>query len=269
MKGHKILLLDSGIGGFSVFQEIRNLLPDVSVDYVADHAYFPYGKRSVTELSTRVSCLVDAMLSRIAQHQECYSLVVIACNTASTVVLQELRAKFDLPFVGVVPAIKPACAYSEAKSVGLLATEGTVSREYTHQLIRDFGSDVKITLVGCEELVWLAEQKLSGDAISIDQLKAQLAPFKEARVDCIVLGCTHFPLLKTELAQAAEWDVNWIDSGRAIALRVSNLLKAATHHSNLCSPVQSFYSTSKPHSLSYQSAPIVACQFDSFTHLPI
>ena len=220
----RILVLDSGVGGLSVLNEIRTLLPTLPVDYIADHKFFPYGSKTQTQLNDRVSLLIESMVQRAAENGYGYRLAVIACNTASTVVLDNLRASFSLPFVGVVPAIKPACINSNNKRVGLLATEGTVTREYTHGLIRSFAADHQLTLVGSAELVTLAEQKLSGNILDIQTLVSILKPFKEANVDTIVLGCTHFPLVKEELKAAADWPVKWVDSGKAIAQRVEYLL---------------------------------------------
>lgn len=214
-----VLILDSGIGGLSVFYEISRKLPSLDIDYLADHSYFPYGTKSPGAILSRVICLVESSLKR-----QDYSLIVIACNTASTVVLDSLRAIFNLPFVGVVPAIKPACAQSINKRVGLLATEGTVTRDYTHRLIEQFGHDSEIELVGSARLVEIAEQKLKGQAADLSELRKILSPFKERQVDQVVLGCTHFPLLKEELAAAADWPVEWVDSGKAIASRVDALL---------------------------------------------
>jgi len=220
----RILVLDSGVGGLSILSEIRAQLPSLSVDYIADHKFFPYGSKTQSQLNDRVSFLIEFMLQRAAENGYSYRLAVIACNTASTVVLDNLRASFDLPFVGVVPAIKPACSNSDNKRVGLLATEGTVTRDYTHGLIRSFAADHQLTLVGSADLVTFAEQKLSGKALDVQALVTILRPFKEAEVDTIVLGCTHFPLLIEELNAAADWPVTWVDSGKAIAQRVAYLL---------------------------------------------
>ncbi|GLQ32179.1 glutamate racemase [Litoribrevibacter albus] len=223
MTFHRILILDSGVGGLSVFDEIVQKLPSLDVDYLADHSFFPYGTKAPEAIISRVAQLVRHCLE-----QDTYSLIVVACNTASTVVLDSLRAEFDLPFVGVVPAIKPACAMSQSKRVGVLATEGTVTRDYTHELIRNFGLDNDITLVGSARLVEIAEQKLAGEEVDRAELKAILAPLKAKQVDQVVLGCTHFPLLKAELIEVADWPVNWVDSGQAIALRVESLLSGQT-----------------------------------------
>jgi len=158
-------------------------------------------------------------------------LVVIACNTASTLVLSHLRAAYSVPFVGTVPAIKPACARSKTRRVSVLGTKGTVKREYTRALIRDFAQGCEVTLIGSPELASLAERELSGQAISDADILAELAPCfvgdasdASARTDTIVLACTHYPLLLDRLERLAPWPVDWIDPAPAIARRVSDLL---------------------------------------------
>src|SRR5690242_2454320 len=128
-----ILVFDSGLGGLTVYREIAKLRPDANFVYAADDAFFPYGDHGAAELVERV---VAVMARLIAAHDP--ALVVIACNTASTLVLPQLRARFSVPFVGTVPAIKPACVASTTKRVSVLGTRATVAREYTRALIRDF-----------------------------------------------------------------------------------------------------------------------------------
>src|SRR5262245_66486371 len=142
-----LLVFDSGLGGLTVFREVAKARPGARYVYVADDAFFPYGGRDEAELVERVVAL---MAELIDAHQP--ELVVIACNTASTLVLPQLRARFSLPFVGTVPAIKPACAASLTKLVSVLGTEATVGREYTRALIRDFGNGSAVTLVGSAQL---------------------------------------------------------------------------------------------------------------------
>jgi glutamate racemase len=162
-------------------------------------------------------------------------LVVIACNTASTLVLSHLRAAYSLPFVGTVPAIKPACAQSKTRRVSVLGTKGTVKREYTKALIRDYAQGCEVTLVGSPELASLAETELGGHEISDGDILAELAPCfvgdaedANARTDIIVLACTHYPLLLDRMKKLAPWPVAWIDPAPAIARRVSDLLGAHT-----------------------------------------
>src|SRR5258706_9481079 len=142
-----ILVFDSGLGGLTVFREIAAARPDAHFIYAADDAYFPYGRHSEARLVERVLAVIGELT--LSQHPD---LVVIACNTASTLVLPQLRARFSIPFVGTVPAIKPACASSLSKLVSVLGTEATVSREYTRALIRQFRNDSEITLVGSARL---------------------------------------------------------------------------------------------------------------------
>jgi glutamate racemase len=217
-----ILVFDSGLGGLTVLREIVRARPDAHFVYVADDAYFPYGHHSEEEIIARVVPLVGELISRHAP-----DLVVIACNTASTLVMSHLRDAYDLPFVGTVPAIKPACASSKTKRVSVLGTKGTVKREYTRKLIQDFGQGCEVTLVGSGELAALAESALSGQEVSDVDIAAELRPcFVDgaARTDTVVLACTHYPLLLDRLVKLAPWPVDWIDPAPAIARRVSDLL---------------------------------------------
>jgi glutamate racemase len=177
-------------------------------------------------------------------------LVVVACNTASTVVLPALRTKFDVPFVGTVPAIKPACAMSRSKLVSILGTEATVKREYTQALIRDFAGDCEVTLVGSASLASLAEASLRGEAVDDAAISREIAPcFVEAggrRTDVVVLACTHYPLLLERLQRLAPWPVDWLDPAPAIARRVDDLLGAPGEEAAVEAPVAVFTSGKPP-----------------------
>jgi glutamate racemase len=155
-------------------------------------------------------------------------LVVIACNTASTVVLPELRARFAVPFVGTVPAIKPACAMSKTRLVSVLGTNSTVEREYTRGLLDEFAQDCEVTLVGSDRLAALAEQQLRGVKVSDGDILTEIGPcFVEAngqRTDIVVLACTHFPLMVETFRRTAPWPVEWLDPAEAIARRVVQLM---------------------------------------------
>jgi glutamate racemase len=221
-----ILLFDSGLGGLTVYREVVAARPQADYIYVADDAAFPYGRLDEQVLVARV---VDLMRELIGAHRP--DLVVIPCNTASTIVLPALRQKFPVPFVGTVPAIKPACAVSVTRRVSVLGTEATVSREYTRVLIRDYAQDCHVTLVGSRHLAAYAEAELAGTPASDAQIHAEIAPcFLDdgARTDTIVLACTHYPLLIDRLIQLAPWKVNFIDPAPAIARRVVDLLGPAT-----------------------------------------
>jgi glutamate racemase len=221
-----ILVFDSGLGGLTVQREIAKARPDAHYVYVADDVFFPYGQHSEQALIDRV---VPLMGELIAAHRP--DMVVIACNTASTIVLNDLRAAYQVPFVGTVPAIKPACAGSLSKRVSVLGTSGTVKREYTQTLIREFGAGCIVTLVGSAHLASLAEAALGGGGGEITEAAIfdEIAPcFVQdaagARTDTIVLACTHYPLLQNELTRLAPWKVTWIDPAPAIARRVVGLI---------------------------------------------
>jgi glutamate racemase len=218
-----LLVFDSGLGGLTVQREIAKARPDAKLVYVADDAFFPYGAHGEAELTTRVVALMEGLIAAYRP-----DLAVIACNTASTLVLPQLRARFAVPFVGTVPAIKPACAASLSKRVSVLGTQATVAREYTRALIRDFANGSDVTLVGSAQLAPLAEAELRGQGVQDTAIARELAPcFVEAdgrRTDTIVLACTHYPLLIDRFTQLARWPVSFIDPAPAIARRVLALL---------------------------------------------
>src|SRR5271157_5781728 len=163
-----ILVFDSGLGGLTVYREIALARPNADFIYAADDAGFPYGAMNGRELVSRV---VDLMGELIGAYRP--DLVVVACNTASTIVLADLRKKFPLRFVGTVPAIKPACAGSVTRRVSVLGTEATVAREYTRALIRDYAQGCDVTLVGSKCLAALAEAELGGAAVSDADIRAE------------------------------------------------------------------------------------------------
>ncbi len=229
-------MFDSGLGGLTVLREIVNARPDAHYVYVADDAFFPYGHHGEDQIIARVVPLIGGL---IAAHAP--DLVVIACNTASTLVMSHLRERYEVPFVGTVPAIKPACAKSKTRRVSVLGTKGTVKREYTRALIRDFAQGCEVTLVGSGELASLAEAALSGIEVNDAEIAAELAPCfvgndadRSARTDTVVLACTHYPLLMDRLVALAPWPVDWIDPAPAIARRVVDLLGPAGGESRSC-----------------------------------
>ena len=246
-----ILVFDSGLGGLSVLREVVRARPDAHYVYVADDAFFPYGHHSQEALIARV---VPLMGELIAGHRP--DLIVIACNTASVQTLAPLRAAYATPFVGTMPAIKPACAQSRTKRVSVLGTKATVQREYTHALIRDFAQGCAVTLVGSPELASLAEAALSGTSVSDAAIAAEIAPCfvgdatdPAGRTDTVVLACTHYPLLLDRLERLAPWPIAWIDPAPAIARRVVDLLGPATASAGDCGATMIFTSQ-KPHQLS-------------------
>jgi len=251
-----ILVFDSGLGGLSVLREVVRARDDAHYLYVADDAFFPYGHHSEEEIIARVVPLMGELISA---HRP--DLVVIACNTASTLVMPHLRDRYSVPFVGTVPAIKPACAASKTKRVSVLGTKGTVAREYTKALIRDFAGGCEVTLVGSPELASLAETALSGGIVSDDAILAELEPcFVGAgedvsrRTDTIVLACTHYPLLLDRLNQLAPWPVNWIDPAPAIARRVTSLLPETRGNADEAG-AHMIFTSGRPHRLSEALVP--------------
>ena len=229
-----ILVFDSGLGGLTVFREVVKARPDAHYVYVADDAFFPYGRHAEAALIARLVPLMGKLIGEFRP-----DLVVIACNTASTLVLTHLRAAYSVPFVGTVPAIKPACASSKTRLVSVLGTEATVAREYTRKLIRDFGQGCEIALVGSARLASLAEAALRAEPVEDAAILAEITPcFIERdgrRTDTVALACTHYPLLLDRFERLAPWPVAWVDPAPAIARRVVQLLGPATvsaAHSN-------------------------------------
>jgi len=221
MSVKKVLIFDSGVGGLSVFEKIIKQSPGLKYFYLFDNAYFPYGELEADFLIRR---LMNLLSSFVAKHK--IDLIVIACNSASTVALQFLREHFSIPIVGVVPAIKPAASLTENGVIGLLATPATIHRSYTSQLINEFAAQKLVLKIGSTQLVKLAELKLHGKLIKQADIEAVLAPWLslEKRPDTIILGCTHFSLLKAEIARCFNNKINLVDSGNAVAQRVSQLL---------------------------------------------
>jgi glutamate racemase len=222
-----ILVLDSGIGGLSVLGPIRALMPRAPIVYVADNAGYPYGTKSPAEIEARV----PALLGRLAERFD-PELIVIACNTASTIALDAVRAALDLPIVGTVPAIKPAAALSKTRAIGVLGTAATVCQPYVDRLAEQFASDCAVVRHGSAELVELAEAKLRGEAPPAEDYARALGGLLDRpggeRVDTVVLACTHFPLVEEELGAAAPRPLAFVDGKEGIARRTAWLLRGRT-----------------------------------------
>jgi glutamate racemase len=219
-----LLVFDSGIGGLSVLGPIRALLPHAPIVYAADSAGYPYGTRRAAEIEARV----PAVLGRLAERFD-PELVVIACNTASTIALDAVRFALDLPVVGTVPAVKPAAELSRTRAIGVLGTEATVRQPYLDRLIEEFAADCTVVRHGSAELVDLAEAKLRGEDTDPEAyrriLEALFALPGGERVDTVVLACTHFPLVEEELAAASARPVRFVDGKEGIARRTAWLLR--------------------------------------------
>jgi glutamate racemase len=224
----RILVFDSGVGGLSILQAIQSHPEIVDTDnswlFCSDNAFFPYGTKDADQLIDRVLHVL-VTLNQLYQPD----IIVLACNTASTVALDAVRGDINVPIVGVVPAIKTAAQISQSRSIGLLATPGTIARSYTQQLIDSFAADCHITRVGSSALVELIENYLRTDELDKTQLSQILEPFRADQythnIDTLVLACTHFPLIIDALKQQLPDIIFWVDSGEAIANRVVWLLK--------------------------------------------
>ncbi|WNK19384.1 glutamate racemase [Halomonas piscis] len=224
-----VLIFDSGVGGLSVAAALRRHFPEAALCYACDNAWLPYGLRPDAALVRRIVATCKAAVEACRP-----AVLVVACNTASTLALEPLRAALEVPVVGTVPAIKPAAALSRTRHLGLLATSATVRRPYTRRLIERFAADCRVTCVAADALVGEAEAWLGGrepDAARLDMALASLwqaARLEAAPLDTVVLGCTHFPLLTASLSALAPTPLAWIDSGDAIARRVGQLVAPLT-----------------------------------------
>ena len=222
-----LLIFDSGVGGLSVVAAIRALLPEAPVVYAADSAGFPYGTKSAAEIEARV----PALLGRLAERFD-PELIVIACNTASTIALDAVRSALDLPIVGTVPAIKPAAVLSRTRAIGVLGTNATVVQPYVDRLAARFAADCLVLRHGSAELVALAEAELRGEATDPAGYARALAGLLDQpggdRLDTIVLACTHFPLVEDRLAAAAPRALGFVDGKEGIARRVAHLTEHVT-----------------------------------------
>jgi glutamate racemase len=223
MSDAPILVFDSGVGGLSVLAPIRAALPLAAIVYVADNGGFPYGSKSEAEIAARVPALLGRLTERFGPR-----LIVIACNTASTIALAHVRAALDVPVVGTVPAIKPAAEMTETKVIGVLGTPATVRQAYVDNLAREFAADCTVLRHGTSELAGMAEARLRGEAVPADAYAAVMAGLtaqpRGERMDVVVLACTHFPLVADELAAAAGRPLRFVDGAQGIARRTAHLL---------------------------------------------
>ncbi|WP_445679277.1 glutamate racemase [Radicibacter daui] len=218
----RVLLVDSGLGGLTVLAACRALIPGLSPVFLADHAAFPYGRLADHVIIERVVSLVTSALLEWPA-----DAVVVACNTASTLVLGPLRERLSVPVVGVVPPIKPAALLSTSRAIGLLATPGTVGRAYVDRLVEDFAADCTVVRVGAPDLAAMAEASMLGEAPDTEEIARILGPFfgpDAPPVDAVALGCTHYPLLLPALKAAAPEGTRWLDPAPAVARRLAEVL---------------------------------------------
>ncbi|MCP1471026.1 glutamate racemase [Sphingobium sp. OAS761] len=219
-----ILFFDSGVGGLSILAPARAALPTAPIVYAADSAGFPYGTKSEAEIAARVPALLGRLVERYRPR-----LAVIACNTASTIALQHVRAALDIPVVGTVPAIKPAALLSKNRVFGVLGTDATVRQPYVDRLAAEHGADCTVLRHGSAALVQLAEAKLRGETLDPTVARNALAGLFDQpggdRMDMVVLACTHFPLVEAELTEAARQPIRFVHGGDGIARRIAYLTR--------------------------------------------
>jgi glutamate racemase len=212
----RALVFDSGVGGLTIVEAIRRAAPGWRVDFAADSGFFPYGVKTDEELRNRLPGLC-ARLTAIARPD----VLVIACNTASTLSLQDIRAAVSVPVVGTVPAIKPAAEQTRTGVIGLLATPGTVRRAYLDDLERRFAAGKTVIRRGSAGLVDIAERAVRGQPVDQAQVEYAIRPLFDPpagpRIDIVVLACTHFPLIRSAIALACPPGVRLIDTGDAVA----------------------------------------------------
>jgi len=212
-------VFDSGVGGISIWKEIHQLLPFENTLYLADSKHAPYGNKSQDEIISLSIKNTEFLIERGCK------LIVIACNTATTNAMSILRNTFDIPLIGIEPAIKPAALKTMNKSIGILATKGTLSSQLFHQTSGAFASDIKVTEVVGEGLVPLIEKGLINSPETVFLLKKYLQPMLDAQVDYIVLGCSHYPFLIPQLKKLLPKNIKIIDSGAAVARHTKALLE--------------------------------------------
>ncbi|WP_031515087.1 glutamate racemase [Desulfofalx alkaliphila] len=212
-------IFDSGVGGLSIAREIRNLLPNEDMLYYADSAYCPYGEKPPADIKKRVFSLCDFLLSQGAK------LLVVACNTASIVSLDDIRQRYQVPVVGVEPAVKPAVAATKSGTIGVLATGVTLSGDRFSSLVARYCHKTAVITQPAPGLVELVEKgKIQGN--EAEQLLVKyLNPLLEQNADTIVLGCTHYPFLRPLIENIVGPNITIIDTGKAVARQTARLLK--------------------------------------------
>ena len=239
-------IFDSGVGGTSIWKEIHKQLPHEATVYLADSTNAPYGNKTKEEIISLCIKNTEHLISLGCK------IIIIACNTATTNAITYLRNHYQIPFIGIEPAIKPAALMSKTNSIGILATKGTLSSKLFHETSKALALDINITEVVGEGLVTLIEKGDMGMAQTTNLLKKYLKPMLAANIDCLVLGCSHYPYLIEQLKKLLPSNIQIIDSGQAVAkqtqlvLSSKNLLSA-----ELTKPKLIFYTNSKAATLKF------------------
>ena len=233
-------LFDSGIGGTSIWKEIHSLLPNEDTIYLADSKNAPYGQKSKDEILALSIKNTEFLLE-----QGC-KLIVVACNTATTNAIKELREKYDVPFIGIEPAIKPAAVHTKTQTIGVLATKGTLTSELFHKTVSNLKDINVIEQVGYNLVTLIEEGKLESDEVR-ELLKAYLQPMIDANIDYLVLGCSHYPYLVPQIKKILPEGVKIIDSGEAVARQTKNVLDMfGLLNQSVHNTTQVFYTNTNP-----------------------
>ena len=236
-------IFDSGIGGTSIWAAIHQLLPNEKTIYLADSKNAPYGQKSKAEIIALSIKNVEFLLK-----MDC-KLIVVACNTATTNAIQELRAKYDVPFIGIEPAIKPAATNSKTQTIGILATQGTLNSELFHKTTEKYHNTKIIEQVG-HGLVQLIESGNINSPEMTQLLHSYLTPMIEANIDYLVLGCSHYPYLIPKIKEILPAHIQIIDSGEAVAKQTRNVLQEKVGFASNEKSETLFYTNSNPKVLS-------------------
>jgi len=238
MNTQAIGILDSGVGGLSIAKAIRQLLPHEDLLYIADSKYAPYGEKSNTEIHNRVSTLIEQL-----ERQQIKALVV-ACNTATVNLIGQLREKYTLPIIGVEPGVKPAAQHTKSNKIGVLATEGTIKSQAFLDFVARFSEQNELMLMPCPKFVKLIEQEKIGTDCSLEAVREYVAPLIDKGCDQIVLGCTHYPFLMTDIQTVVNGHAQIIDTSSAVAKQVNNILSnKGLLNQQTCSGQTKFYTT--------------------------
>ena len=237
-------LFDSGIGGSSIWNAIHELMPNESTVYLADSKNAPYGKKSKEEIIALSIKNTEFLLERNAK------IIVVACNTATTNAIKELRAKYDIPFIGIEPAIKPAANQSRTQTIGILATKGTLSSELFNKAVEIYQDTIIIEQVG-HGLVELIENGEMNSGEMTQLLRSYLQPMIDGNIDYLVLGCSHYPYLIPQIKAILPDHIRIIDSGEAVAKQTQKILQEKVgFRSDLDKSEAIFYTNTNPKVLS-------------------
>ncbi len=243
MNESPIGIFDSGIGGITILNSIKKKLPNENIIYLSDNFNSPYGNKSKDKIQK-----LSFTNTRFLIHNGC-KLIVVACNTATTNSIEELRSNFKIPFIGIEPAIKPAAIQTKSGMVGVLATKGTLSSKLFSNTMSNYSKNINIIEQNAEGLVELIENGfIEGDKVE-KKLKKYLFPMVDKGIDHLVLGCTHYPLLIKTIMSLIPKNIKIIDSGKAVAEQTKKIIEKNHIKSNLIKVKYSFYCNGSPKSL--------------------